>query len=52
MEVCIGIDWSENKHDTIFMNQAGAGIARKLERNHAWPGLESPRRFGVLRGVT
>jgi transposase len=28
MEVYIGIDWSENKHDIIFMNQAGAGIVQ------------------------
>ena len=27
MEVYIGIDWSENKHDVAFMNQAGAVIA-------------------------
>ena len=28
MEVYIGIDWSENKHDIFFMNQAGAGIVQ------------------------
>lgn len=28
MEVYIGIDWSENKHDILFMNQAGSGIAQ------------------------
>jgi transposase len=27
MQVYIGIDWSENKHDVAFMNQAGAVIA-------------------------
>lgn len=27
MQVYIGIDWSENKHDIVFMNQAGAVIA-------------------------
>jgi len=36
MQVYIGIDWSEEKHDIIFMNQAGADlvslcIAHKLE---------------------
>jgi transposase len=28
MEVYTGIDWSENKHDVVFMNQAGAVVAR------------------------
>lgn len=28
MGVYIGIDWSENKHDIFFMNEAGAGIAQ------------------------
>lgn len=28
MQVYIGIDWSQNKHDAVFMNQAGAAIAR------------------------
>ena len=28
MEVYIGIDWSENKHDILFMNSAGSGIAQ------------------------
>lgn len=28
MEVYIGIDWSENKHDIFFMNEAGAVIAQ------------------------
>jgi transposase len=27
MPVYIGIDWSERKHDIVFMNQAGAAIA-------------------------
>lgn len=26
MQVYIGIDWSENKHDIVFMNEAGADI--------------------------
>ncbi len=26
MQVYIGIDWSEEKHDIIFMNQAGADL--------------------------
>ena len=28
MRLYIGIDWSENKHDIVFMNQAGAAVAR------------------------
>ncbi|NIV30461.1 MAG: transposase [Anaerolineae bacterium] len=28
MRLYTGIDWSENKHDIVFMNQAGAAIAR------------------------
>jgi len=27
MQVYIGIDWSENKHDVVFMNEAGADLA-------------------------
>lgn len=29
MEVYIGIDWSENKHDIVAMNHAGAAIVRQ-----------------------
>lgn len=29
MEVYIGIDWSESKHDIVIMNEAGAAIARQ-----------------------
>ena len=28
MQVYIGIDWSEQKHDVIFMNAAGAALAQ------------------------
>jgi transposase len=28
MQVYIGIDWSEDKHDVLFMNEAGADLAR------------------------
>ena len=28
MQVYTGIDWSESKHDIVFMNQAGAAIAQ------------------------
>ncbi len=27
MQVYIGIDWSEEKHDIDFMNEAGADLA-------------------------
>jgi len=29
MQVYIGIDWSESKHDIVVMNEAGAAIARQ-----------------------
>jgi transposase len=29
MQVYIGIDWSENKHDIVIMNEAGAAIVRQ-----------------------
>ncbi|HEY9817031.1 MAG TPA: transposase, partial [Candidatus Obscuribacterales bacterium] len=28
MQVYIGTDWSEDKHDVVFMNQAGVDVAR------------------------
>ena len=28
MKVYIGIDWSQNKHDLCFLNEAGAHLAR------------------------
>ena len=28
MQVYIGIDWSEQKHDVVFMNKAGATLAQ------------------------
>lgn len=28
MQVYTGIDWSENKHDVVFMNRAGAAVAQ------------------------
>jgi hypothetical protein len=29
MEVHTGIDWSENRHDIVMMNEAGAAIVRQ-----------------------
>jgi transposase len=29
MQVYIGIDWSENKHDIVVMNEAGAAVVRR-----------------------
>lgn len=52
MKVYIGIDWSERKHDIVFMNEAGAPIVR-LTIPHAPEGflkLEATRReLGVAR---
>ena len=30
MKVYIGIDWSQNKHDLCFLNQAGAHLAQLI----------------------
>jgi transposase len=38
MEVYTGIDWSENKHDVVFMNKAGVAIA-KLTIQHTVGGF-------------
>jgi len=46
MPVYIGIDWSEDKHDVVFMNQAGVDVAR-LTIPHSQDGfvqLEAARR--------
>jgi len=46
MQVYIGIDWSEDKHDVVFMNQAGVDVAR-LTIPHSLDGfvqLEAARR--------
>jgi hypothetical protein len=28
MQVYLGIDWSQSKHDAVFLNPAGASIAQ------------------------
>lgn len=38
MQVYIGIDWSEQKHDVIFMNAAGAALAQ-FEIDHSPEGF-------------
>ncbi len=46
MQVYIGVDWSEDKHDVVFMNQAGVDVAR-LTIPHSLDGflqLEAARR--------
>jgi transposase len=46
MQVYIGIDWSEDKHDVVFMNQAGVDVAR-ITIPHSLDGfvqLEAARR--------
>ena len=39
MQVYIGIDWSEKKHDAIFLNEAGERLAY-VSFAHSAPGLE------------
>lgn len=50
MSVYIGIDWSENKHDVVFLNEAGVIIAQ-LTTSHTSDGLleleETRQRLGV-----
>lgn len=41
MSVYLGIDWSENKHDVVWMNEAGAILARLVIEH-------SPAGFGKL----
>ena len=40
MQVYIGVDWSEDKHDVVFMNQAGVDVAR-LTIPHSLDGYEN-----------
>lgn len=40
MTVYIGIDWSEAKHDIVFMNEAGAAIAQ-IQIPHSLEGFDS-----------
>ena len=53
MQVYIGIDWSENKHDIVMMNEAGATIVRRTI-SHTPEGfleLEATRQYlGVAPG--
>jgi len=50
MRVYIGIDWSENKHDVVFLNEAGVIIAQ-LTMPHTAEGLlkleEARQRLGL-----
>ncbi len=46
MSVYLGIDWSENKHDVVFMNEAGASVAQ-LTIDHTPEGFDELDR---LRG--
>lgn len=52
MSVYIGIDWSENKHDVVFLNEAGV-IMAQLTMSHTSDGLleleETRQRLGVTR---
>ena len=40
MQVYIGIDWSEDKHDVVFMNQAGIDVVR-MTIPHSLDGYEN-----------
>lgn len=40
MTVYIGIDWSEKKHDVVFLNEAGAVLGH-LEMSHTPAGLQN-----------
>lgn len=50
MPVYIGIDWSEKKHDVVFLNEAGAMVAQ-LSMSHSPEGLlnlEKTRQYAGL----
>ena len=51
MHVYIGVDWSEDKYDVVFMNQAGVDVAR-LTIPHSLDGYENSalRRTSVRSG--
>ena len=50
MQVYIGIDWSEKKHDAVFINEAGAVLA-SVTFEHTPPGLAKWERVRGDLGV-
>ena len=50
MPVYIGIDWSENKHDVVFLNEAGAILAQ-LSMSHTPEGLLNLEKTRLYAGI-
>jgi transposase len=51
MQVYIGIDWSEQKHDVAFMNEKG-GLIERMTIAHTWEGLLQIDRMRQRIGVS
>ena len=50
MSIYIGIDWSEEKHDVVFLNEAGAMIGQ-LTMSHSVEGLQNLEKTRCYLGV-
>jgi transposase len=50
MPIYIGIDWSENKHDVVFLNDAGAIVAQ-LTMSHTPAGLLNLEKTRQYAGI-
>jgi transposase len=50
MSIYIGIDWSEEKHDVVFLNEAGAVIGQ-LTITHSLQGLQNLEKTRCYLGV-
>ncbi len=50
MPVYIGIDWSEDKHDVVFLNEAGAVLAQ-LSMSHSPEGLLNLEKTRLYAGL-
>jgi hypothetical protein len=46
MQVYIGIDWSEKKHDVVFMNAVG-GVITRLTIELSISGIPRQKRLGM-----
>lgn len=51
MGIYIGIDWSEDKHDVVFLNEAGA-IIGQLSMAHTLDGLQNLEKTRQYLGVS
>ena len=52
MKVYIGIDWSQNKHDLCFLNQAGACLAQIViphSQSGFWQIEEIRQKLGIAK---